>query len=212
MINEPFESERTATRSLLQSATKIALVVEGFSNFNQRVKVPGGFHLRNAAAEREWQTTQQKALFSVHAVPTDLPIHRARAARQGQVLNEAEKMIFNLATMRSHDQYNTTIYGQNDRYRGVFGERRVVFIHADDIAALGLQAGDWVDLRSLCDDGAARQVQRFMLVEYHIPRGCLAAYYPETNNLVPLSSFADHARTPTSKSIPVILTPHQDGV
>src|SRR3546814_12786776 len=81
---------------------------------------------------------------------------------------------------------------------------------ADDIAALGLRAGDRVDLESLCDDGVRRQARRFLLVEYDIPRGCLAAYYPETNALVPLSSFADHARTPTSKSLPVVVTAHDD--
>ena len=97
----------------------------------------------------------------------------------------------------------------NDRYRGVFGERRVLFIAQDDINALGMQAGDWVDMESLCDDGVKRQAKRFMLVAYNIPQGCLAAYFPETNGLVPLSSFADHARTPTSKSIPVIIHAHE---
>lgn len=116
--------------------------------------------------------------------------------------------MFLLATMRSHDQYNTTIYGLDDRYRGVFGERRVLFIHADDIAALGMQAGDRVDLESLADDGVRRQARGFLLVAYDIPRGCLAAYYPETNPLVPLSSFAEGSRTPTSKSVPVVLAPH----
>ncbi|MBC3929639.1 FdhF/YdeP family oxidoreductase [Undibacterium sp. CY21W] len=182
---------------------KIALVFDEFTDFNARVKVPGGFHLRNSAGEREWLTASGKANFYAHPVPTDLPIHQAREQRDSPV--------FNLATMRSHDQYNTTIYGLNDRYRGVFGERRVLFIHAEDIAAIGMQAGDWVDIESLSDDGIRRQVKRFMLVEYNIPRGCLAAYFPETNGLVPLSSFADHARTPTSKSIPVILHPHLAG-
>ncbi|WP_317204057.1 FdhF/YdeP family oxidoreductase [Janthinobacterium sp.] len=179
---------------------KIAAVFEDFADFNQRVKVPGGFHLRNTAAERLWLTSTGKANFYAHAVPTDLPIHLARDGRDSPV--------FNLTTMRSHDQYNTTIYGLNDRYRGVFGERRVLFIHAEDIAALGLLDGAWVDLESLCDDNARRQAKRFMLVAYNIPRGCVAAYFPETNPLVPLSSFADFARTPTSKSIPIVVTPH----
>jgi anaerobic selenocysteine-containing dehydrogenase len=100
------------------------------------------------------------------------------------------------------------VYGLDDRYRGVFGERRVVFAHAQDIARLGLRPGDWVDLESLGEDGLRRRALRFLLVEYDIPPGCLAAYYPETNALVPLDSFADHARTPTSKSIPVIVLPH----
>ncbi len=180
---------------------KIAAVFDDFADFNARVKVPGGFHLRNTAAERLWITSTNKANFNTHAIPVDLPIHQARRSRQSPV--------FNLATMRSHDQYNTTIYGMNDRYRGVFGERRVLFICQADISALGMQAGDWVDMESLCDDGVKRQAKRFMLVAYNIPQGCLAAYFPETNGLVPLSSFADHARTPTSKSIPVIIHAHQ---
>ncbi|MFZ6766057.1 FdhF/YdeP family oxidoreductase [Undibacterium sp. Di26W] len=179
---------------------KIAAVFDDFADFNTRVSVPGGFHLRNTAAERVWVTASGKANFNAHAVPVDLPIHQARKNQQSPV--------FNLATMRSHDQYNTTIYGMNDRYRGVFGERRVLFINKEDIQELGMQAGDWVDLESLCDDKTRRQAKRFMLVEYNIPRACLAAYFPETNGLVPLSSFADHARTPTSKSIPVMITAH----
>lgn len=179
----------------------IAQVFDDFHDFNRRVRVPGGFHLPNAAAERRWLNPEAKALFKPHAVPTDLPLHRARAAQA--------RPVFNLATTRSHDQYNTTIYGLDDRYRGVFGERRVVFIHRDDIAALGLATGDWVDLESLGEDGVQRIARRFLLVEYDIPRGCLAAYYPETNALVPLSSFADQARTPTSKSIPVVVHAHR---
>ena len=180
---------------------KIEQVFDDFANFNQRVKKPGGFHLRNTAAERVWVTANKKANFKVHAVPTNLPVHLARANQQ----HAQHKLIFNLATMRSHDQYNTTIYGMNDRYRGVFGERRVVFINAEDISALGMQVGQWVDIESLCDDGVKRIAERFMLVEYNIPRMCLASYFPETNCLVPLSFVADVARTPTSKSLPVVL-------
>ncbi len=179
----------------------IAKTFDDFHDFNTRVRVPGGFRLSNTARDRNWVNPAGKAVFFACPVPTDNPIHRARRQRGTQP-------VFNLATTRSHDQYNTTIYGLNDRYRGVFGERRVLFIGAGDIAALGLQAGDWVDLESLCDDGVRRQAKRFLLVEYNIPQGCLAAYYPETNPLVPLSSFADESRTPTSKSVPVIVTPH----
>ncbi|MBN6148921.1 FdhF/YdeP family oxidoreductase [Xanthomonas sp. AmX2] len=179
----------------------IAQVFDDFADFNRRVRVPGGFRLSNTARDRQWITPEGRAVFKAHAVPTDNPIHRARQARGAQP-------VFTLATTRSHDQYNTTIYGLDDRYRGVFGERRVLFINAEDIAELGMRAGDWVDLESLCEDQVRRQAKRFLLVEYNIPRGCLAAYYPETNALVPLSSFADEARTPTSKSIPVVVTPH----
>ncbi|WLA07197.1 FdhF/YdeP family oxidoreductase [Xanthomonas translucens] len=180
----------------------IAQVFEDFADFNTRVRVPGGFRLSNTARDRVWDTPEGRAVFKVHAVPTDNPIHRAR--RQ-----HPQQPVFTLATTRSHDQYNTTIYGLDDRYRGVFGERRVLFINAADIADLGLQPGAWVDLESLGEDGVQRHARRFLLVAYNIPRGCLAAYYPETNGLVPLSSFADEARTPTSKSIPVLVTPHR---
>jgi anaerobic selenocysteine-containing dehydrogenase len=122
-------------------------------------------------------------------------------------------VVFTLATVRSHDQYNTTIYGMDDRYRSVFGQRRVVFIHPDDLKHIGMEAGDWVDITSVFTDqdggGEHHQVQGFKLVAYDIPRGCLASYFPETNALLPLTSFAQIARTPTSKAIPVVLTPHR---
>ncbi len=188
----------------------IARVFDDFHDFNARVRVPGGFRLSNGARDRRWDTPSGRAAFVPAAVPVDDPIHRARAAR-GEPGTASAQPVFLLATMRSHDQYNTTVYGLDDRYRGVFGERRVLFIHREDIAALGMRAGDRVDLESLCDDGVRRQAKRFLLVEYAIPRGCLAAYYPETNPLVPLSSHAEGSRTPTSKSVPVVLSPHRPG-
>lgn len=186
----------------------IARVFDDFHEFNQRVRVPGGFRLSNGARERRWNTAGGRAAFKPHPVPTSTPIHRARQrARAGR--EGTGQPVFVLSTVRSHDQYNTTIYGLDDRYRGVHGERRVLFAHADDIAALGMKAGDRVDLESLADDGLQRMARHFLLVTYDIPRGCLAAYYPETNALVPLSSFAERARTPTSKSIPVLVHPHR---
>ncbi|MFE8643853.1 FdhF/YdeP family oxidoreductase [Sphingomonas sp. NCPPB 2930] len=182
----------------------IAQVFVDFEGFNTRVAVPGGFKLRNTAAERVWATATHKANFYAHALPTDTPVHKARA-------RITDTIVFNLGTTRSHDQYNTTIYGMDDRYRGVFGQRRVVFIHAEDIRALGLKDGDWVDIQTVWDDGQERRADRFKLVQYDIPRGCLAAYYPETNPLVPLESVALTAGTPTSKSIPVVLVPHHAG-
>jgi molybdopterin-dependent oxidoreductase alpha subunit len=180
---------------------KIEAVFDDFKDFNRRVAVPGGFRLRNTASERVWATASKKASFYAHAVPQDTPSHRARARMR-------DALVFTLFTTRSHDQYNTTIYGHDDRYRGVFGQRRVVFIHKDDIKALGMRDGDWVDLRTVWDDGQARRADRFKLVAYNIPRGNLAAYYPETNPLVPLDSVALDAGTPASKSIPVMLVPH----
>ena len=178
----------------------IARVFPDFHDFNQRVAVPGGFRLRNAASERVWETPSGKARFYPPLVPRDTPAHQARA-------RHADQLVFTLLTTRSHDQYNTSIYGMDDRYRGVYGQRRVVFIHRQDIYALGMKDGDWVDIHTVWSDDQQRCAKRFRLVAYDIPRGNLAAYYPETNPLVPLSAVADAAGTPTSKSIPVLLRP-----
>jgi anaerobic selenocysteine-containing dehydrogenase len=110
-----------------------------------------------------------------------------------------------LQTIRSHDQYNTTIYGLNDRYRGIHHGRRVVFVNPDDIAALGFADGDIVDLVSEWIDGSERRAPQFRVVSYPTAAGCAAAYFPETNVLVPLDSTADVSNTPTSKSIVVRL-------
>ncbi|MGO4808140.1 FdhF/YdeP family oxidoreductase [Cupriavidus sp. 2MCAB6] len=175
----------------------IEKVVEGFHDYNARIAEPGGFHLRVASRERVWKTPSGTAQFVVHEIEQDTPIHRARA-------KYGEKLMV-LMTTRSHDQYNTTIYGLDDRYRGVFGQRRVIFANRADIDMLGFAPGEFVDLIGVWDDGISRRADRFLLVEYDIPRGCMGAYYPETNPLVPLDSFADVARTPTSKSIPILL-------
>lgn len=179
---------------------EIEKIFPDFHGFNARVAQHGGFRLRNTASERIWATDSGKAAFTVNPVPRDTPTHRARA-------RHADSIVFTLLTTRSHDQYNTTIYGMDDRYRGVYGQRRVVFIHAEDIRALGLKDGDPVDIHTAWDDGQQRRADGFRLVAYDIPRGNLAAYYPETNPLVPLSAVALAAGTPTSKSIPVLLTP-----
>ena len=177
----------------------IEQVFDDFQGFNDKVHHPGGFRLRNAASEREWLTPSGKAQLVPHPIPTDTAVHRARAVAAGPV--------FTLTTVRSHDQYNTTVYGLDDRYRGVFGQRRVLFIHADDRQALGLPEGAWVDLLGCSDDGVERIAPGFRLVDYDIPRACVAAYYPETNVLVPLDSHAVGARTPTSKAVAVRLRP-----
>ena len=173
--------------------------LEGFEDYNARIEKPGGFHLRVASREGEWLTPTGRANFIPHALPSDTPIQQARA-KHG-------KRLMTLMTTRSHDQYNTTIYGLDDRYRGVFGQRRVVFVNPDDLAMLGLQAGDWVDMETVWHDGIERRAEGFLLVAYDIPRGCIGAYYPETNPLVPLDSVGDICNTPTSKSVPVLLYP-----
>ena len=175
----------------------IERVFDGFADFNERVAKPGGFHLRVASRERDWKTTTGKANFVIHGVELDTPIHRAR-------LKHGEQLMV-LMTTRSHDQYNTTIYAMDDRYRGVFGQRRVVFINKDDLAMLGLNNGDWVDMIGVWEDGIDRRADGFLLVEYDIPRGCLGAYYPETNPLIPLGSVGNKSGTPTFKSVPVLL-------
>ena len=167
---------------------EIAACIEGFDDFNAKVRVPGGFHLRNPAREREWRTASGRAALLPHA------LHGTTA----------DPSLLQLMTVRSHDQYNTTIYGLNDRYRGVDGERRPLFINASDLLRLGLRAGERVDLVSVWHDGE-RHAQDFLLVEYAIPPGCVASYFPETNALVPLDHHAERARTPASKSIPVRL-------
>lgn len=170
----------------------IAATIPGFQNFNVRCEEPGGFWLGNAAADLRFNTPSGKAEFSAAALPLS-------------VCPETQAP-FVLQTLRSHDQYNTTIYGLDDRYRGVYGQRDVLFMHPEDIRALGLNDGDRVDIETQSTDGVRRRVEAFRLVAYDIPRGNLAAYYPETNPLVPLTRFGDGTGTPTSKSIPVMIT------
>ncbi|RXZ43596.1 FdhF/YdeP family oxidoreductase [Crenobacter cavernae] len=168
----------------------IADTVPGFEDFNERLKAPRGFYLGNAARERHWDTAGGRATFAASPLPVHLESH------EGDLV---------LQTLRSHDQYNTTIYGLDDRYRGVFGQRRVVFVSGADLARLGLAAGEAVDLVAEWGDGIERRVSGFTLVEYDLPPGSAAAYYPETNPLVALASVGDDSRTPTSKFIPIRL-------
>ncbi|UAY94731.1 FdhF/YdeP family oxidoreductase [Dickeya dadantii] len=176
----------------------IAATLPGFADFNQRCAEPGGFWLGNAAAAYRFNTATGNARFGAAPLPDSVvPVSGDAPAP------------FTLQTLRSHDQYNTTIYGLDDRYRGVYGQRDVLFMHPEDIAALGLQDGDRVDIETLWHDDVERKVTGFRLVGYDIPRGNLAAYYPETNPLVPLSSYGEGTFTPTSKSVPVRITPSE---
>jgi len=172
---------------------RIATVVPGFENLNERVRA-GIFYLANAPRDdREWSTASKKAQFSVAPIP-----RRALAAGE-----------YVMMTIRSHDQFNTTVYGLDDRYRGVFGGRRVVFMHEDDIRAAELQQGQLVDLTNR-HGGVERVAEAFMVAPYRIPRGCLATYFPETNVLVPIDSVAAVSNTPTSKYVVVTLSPTAD--
>ncbi|MGA7120004.1 MAG: FdhF/YdeP family oxidoreductase [Polyangiaceae bacterium] len=164
----------------------IGRVVPDCANYNARVRQPGGFYLGNAARERTFRTPSGKARFIVHAVARhDLGSDRLL-----------------LMTIRSHDQYNTTIYGEDDRYRGIKNGRRVVFMNPNDMQSRGLTQGELVDLVSHFEDGE-RVGERFAVVPYAIPPRCAATYFPEGNVLVPLGSFADKSHTPTSKSLVV---------
>ncbi|MZI93944.1 FdhF/YdeP family oxidoreductase [Vibrio sp. CAIM 722] len=177
----------------------IEKTIPGFKDFNQRLDAPGGFYLGNSARDLQWNTKQGKAQISATQLPEQVvPIDSA---------NMTKKQVFVLQTMRSHDQYNTTIYGYDDRYRGVFGERNVVFLNAEDMAVQNLQAGDLIDIETLWHDGIKRKIEGFKVVPFQIAKGNLAAYFPEANALIPLSSKGDLSDTPTSKSIAVIISP-----
>jgi molybdopterin-dependent oxidoreductase alpha subunit len=171
---------------------RIARVVPGCAAYDEKVSRPGGFVLPHPPRDsRTFDTKLGKAMFTTS--PTDV-LH----VPEGRLL---------LQTLRSHDQFNTTIYGLDDRYRGIKGGRRVVFVHPDDITALGLEDGSMVDLVSEWSDGSERRAPEFRVVPYEQPRGCAAAYYPEANPLVPLGSTAIGSNCPTSKSVIVRLEP-----
>lgn len=180
----------------------IAETIPGFTDFNAKVDQPGGFYLGNPAAERRFQTETTKAGFKANVLPASL-LNPAITAR-----GEQPDLI--LQTMRSHDQYNTTVYSMNDRYRGVYGMRDVVFANESDIRRLGFEPGQKVDVVSLWEDGKARRVSAFTLLSYDIPQGQAAAYYPETNPLVPLESVGEKTFTPTSKFIAIKLEASSD--
>lgn len=181
---EEFEKDYATVRD------RIARVVPGFEDFNKKVADPNGFALPHAPRdERRFPTTTGKANFT--AAPVEYP-----RVPEGRLL---------LQTLRSHDQYNTTIYGLDDRYRGIKNGRRVVLVNADDAKDLDLAEGSYVDLVSEWSDGVERRAPGFRVVHYPTARGCAAAYYPETNVLVPLDATADTSNTPASKSVVVRL-------
>jgi molybdopterin-dependent oxidoreductase alpha subunit len=171
----------------------IARVIPGFENFNQRVAA-GFFHLPHATRDRrEFTNKERKAKFTVHRIEIE------RLA-PGQ---------YWMMTIRSHDQFNTTIYGLDDRYRGVYNGRRVIFMNRDDIHEAGLQQGEFVDLTSHFN-GETRTAAHFQIAPYEIPRGCTATYFPEANPLVHLGSVSEISNTPASKSVVISLTSSQD--
>jgi molybdopterin-dependent oxidoreductase alpha subunit len=170
---------------------RIERVIPGFMDFNARVREPGGFYLPNLARDkREWSTNTGKATFTCHEIPRT-------TLEPGQLV---------MMSVRSHDQFNTTIYGLHDRYRGVHNERRVIFMNPADVAELGLKAQQIVDLSSHFQ-GETRVARQFIVVPFDIPRKCAATYFPETNVLVPINSVADRSNTPTSKYVIITVAP-----
>ncbi len=168
----------------------ISHVVPGCASYDEKVDRPGGFVLPHPPRDnRVFETKLGKAMI------TSTPVEVLEVPK-GRLL---------LQTLRSHDQFNTTIYGLDDRYRGVKNGRRVVFVHPEDIRSLGFEDGDMVDLVSEWRDGTEREAKSFRIVPYDQPRGCAAAYYPETNPLVPLDSTAKGSNQPASKSVVVRL-------
>ena len=168
-------------------------VIPGFERYNERARKPGGFYLPNGPREGKFPTPSGKAHFTVHAVPDD-------------PLGPDQLMMM---TVRSHDQFNTTIYGLEDRYRGIGKARRVVLMNRADIEARGLEPGQVVDLTSHFR-GEERVARRFVVVEYPIPRRNAATYFPEANVLVPLGSVARKSNTPASKSVVISVAPTSD--
>ena len=169
---------------------RISRVVQGCDAYDEKIDQPGGFTLPHPPRDsRTFPTRKDRAIFTVS--PTSV-----LEVPEGHLL---------LQTFRSHDQFNTTIYGLEDRYRGISGGRRVVFVHPDDIAAFGFEDGSMVDLVSVDEEGTTRQAPHFRVVAYDQPRGCAAAYYPETNPLVPLDYTAEGSNQPASKSVVIKL-------
>jgi len=165
---------------------RIANVVPGFEDFNRRVRNPGGFVLPSGARSRHFETASGKACFTAVALPGD-------ALRPGQ---------FRMTTIRSHDQFNTTVYGLDDRYRGIYGDRNVVLLRPEDIESQGLREGDRVDVTSHFE-GETRSLSRVRVVGYDLPSRCAAMYFPEANPLVSLGNHADQSRTPAYKNFVV---------
>lgn len=178
---------------LIADYDRIRDAIEGvfpdFKDYNARIRIPGGFRLPLPPTERKWPTKSGKAEFLIFDGLEEDPVL-------------SDKSILKLTTLRSHDQYNTTIYGLNDRYRGVFGRRDVLFTNADDLAARGLAHGDLVEIETALPTGEPRHLT-LTAITYDIARGSVGAYYPEANGLVPLDYQDKESGTPSYKSVPV---------
>lgn len=168
----------------------IEAVIPGFENYNQRVMQAGGFYLPNSARERRFRADTNKARFTVNPIPNN-------QIAPGRLI---------MMTVRSHDQYNTTIYGMDDRYRGIVNERRVVLMNQEDMVEQGLKPLQIVDLKGWYK-GEERMARNFKVVSYDIAKGCVATYFPEANVLVPINHVAKRSNTPASKFVEVEVLP-----
>ena len=162
----------------------IERTIPGFEKYNERVRKPGGFYLPNCNREGNFDTVSQKAHFTI---------------TKHNIVNLADDELM-MMTIRSHDQFNTTIYGLNDRYRGIHNERRVILMNPQDMNKRGLKKENVVDIYNY-HDGVERIAHKFLVIPYPIPETCTATYFPETNVLVPISSVAEKSNTPTSKLV-----------
>ena len=169
--------------------THISRVIPGCEDYSERVR-GAGFYLPNGPREGTFTTDTKKAKFTVHPIPE-------RPLADGHYI---------MMTIRTHDQFNTVVYGLDDRYRGILNERRVIMMNPDDMAQAGIQKGDVLDLTSHFE-GETREAKRFIAVPYDIPSRCTATYFPETNVLVPLGSVADKSNTPVSKYVIISVAP-----
>lgn len=167
-----------------------AVYPEIYTGFNERIQQPHGFHLDIPPRRRVWPTPNGKAnILVMPGLDVDDPVHDPDMLR--------------LATVRSHDQYNTTIYSYNDRYRGVYNDRMVLFMNIEDRLARGLEKEALVSLETISGDGVQRRIEGLTVLDYPMPRGALAGYYPELNPLLPLDYYDRISGTPAAKSIPV---------
>ena len=193
-------SSKVPWRELVADYDRIRTLIErtvpGFEDFNARIRAPGGFRLPLPPVDRQWTTPSGKAMFSVF-----------EGVREND--DALPQDVLRLMTIRSHDQYNTTLYGLDDRYRGVFGRRDVLFMNPRDLAARGLEHGDVVDVETIAADRTLRLV-RITAIEYDIAAGSVAAYYPEANVLVALDRFDRDSGTPSYKSVPVRVSRSED--
>jgi anaerobic selenocysteine-containing dehydrogenase len=172
----------------------IEAVFPDFKDFNERIRIPGGFRLSLPPTRRVWQTVSGKAEFILFG-----------GLKEDSEIDGAD--VLKLTTIRSHDQYNTTIYGLDDRYRGVFGRRDVLFVNEADLISRKLEHGDVVDVETALASVVPLRLLGLTAVAYDIARGSVAAYYPEANALVPLSYHDAQSGTPSYKSVPVRISP-----